>query len=70
MLVAIIQVHMPDRMAVHLPSFLTHGMVYGRMREELEQIGEGVISSSHFYNLWASEFPYVSIPKVHVDPTL
>lgn len=54
----------PDRMAIHLLSFLTHGMVYSRMREELEQSGEEVISQSHFYQLWSSEFPHVSVPKV------
>lgn len=55
---------MPDRMAVHLPSFLTNAAVHLRMKEELEGSGRHVISQSHFYNLWSSEFPHVSIPKV------
>lgn len=57
---------MPDRMAVHLPSFLTNALVYSRMKDELEASGRQVISQSHFYNLWSSEFPHVSIPKVFV----
>jgi hypothetical protein len=55
---------MPDRMALHLPSFLTNANVYSRMKEELEASGRQVISQSHFYNLWSVEFPHVSIPKV------
>ena len=56
--------YMPDHMAVHLPSFLTNLLVYTQMKEELESSGRQVISQSHFYNLWTSEFPHVSIPKV------
>lgn len=56
--------YMPDRMVLHLPSFLTNALVYSRMTEELEASGRQVISQSHFYNLWTSEFPHVSIPKV------
>ena len=55
---------MPDRMALHLPCFLTNATVYARMREELEGSGQQVISQSHFYSLWSTEFPHVSIPKV------
>lgn len=55
---------MPDRMAIHLPSFLTNASVYSRMKEELEASGQQVISQSHFYSLWSTEFPHVSIPKV------
>ena len=55
---------MPDRMAVHLPSFMTNQLVYTRMREELEASGRQVISQSHFYSLWSAEFAHVSIPKV------
>ena len=58
--------HMPDRMAIHLPSFLTNAAVHLRMKEELESSGRHVNSQSHFYNLWSSEFPHVSIPKVCV----
>ena len=31
---------MPDQLAIYLPSFLTHGLLYGRMKEELEQSWE------------------------------
>jgi hypothetical protein len=55
---------MPDRMAVHLPSFLTNAAVHLRLKEELEASGRPVISQSHFYNIWSTEFPHVSIPKV------
>jgi hypothetical protein len=58
--------HMPDHMALHLPSFMTSCLVYSRMVEELEASGRKVISKSHFYNLWASDFPHVSIPKVNL----
>ena len=58
--------HMPDRMAIHLPSFLTHSNVYGRMKEDLESRNKSVISCSHFYNLWTSEFSHVTIPKVQI----
>lgn len=54
----------PDHVAVHLPSFLTNILVYTRMKEDLECSGRQVICQSHFYNLWAAEFPHVSIPKV------
>lgn len=57
---------MPDRMAVHLPSFLTNAAVYMRMKEELEGSSRHVISQSQFYSLWSSEFSHVSIPKVCV----
>ena len=56
--------HMPDRMAIHLPSFLTNSAVYDRMKEEFEADGHPVISQSHFFNLRRTEFPHVSIPKV------
>ena len=59
--------HMPDRMAIHLPSFLTNALVYSRMKEELEAKNQTVISVSHFYNLWTTEFPHVSIPKVPIS---
>lgn len=55
---------MPDRMAIYLPSFWTNVNVYKRMAEELESRGQEVISQSHFYDLWQSEFSYVTIPKV------
>ena len=59
--------HMPDRMAIHLPSFLTSSVVYDRMKEEFEAGGHPVISQSHFYNLWKTEFPHVTIPKVFLS---
>ena len=59
--------HMPDRMAVHLPSFLTSAQVYIRMKEDLEARGQKTICPSHFYNLWQTEFPHVTIPKVNPD---
>lgn len=55
---------LPDRMAIHLPSFLINALVYSRMKEELEATGRQVVCQSHFYNLWTTEFPRVSIPKV------
>lgn len=55
---------MPDRMAIHLPSFLTNALVYSRMIDELEIRGDEVISKSQFYNLWTLHFPHVTIPKV------
>lgn len=57
---------MPDRMAVHLPSYLTNVLVYIRMKEELEGRGEEVISQAHFYSLWKDEFSHVTIPKVNI----
>lgn len=57
---------MPDRLAVHLPSFLTQAAVYSRMKEEFESRGQPVVSSSHFYGLWGSDFSHVSIPKVYI----
>ena len=56
--------HMPDRLAIHLPSFLTQSAVYSRMKEDFEMRSQPVISSSHFYGLWSSEFSHVTIPKV------
>ena len=56
--------HMPDRLAIHLPSFLTQSSVFLRMKEEFESTNQPAISSSQFYSLWATEFPRVSIPKV------
>ncbi len=55
---------MPDRLAIHLPSFMTQTSVYSRMKEDLLTQNLPVISSSHFYNLWAADFPHVTIPKV------
>lgn len=55
---------MPDRLAIHLPSFMTQTSVYSRMREDLSTQNLPVISSSHFYNLWAADFRNVTIPKV------
>lgn len=56
--------HLPDKMAIHLPSFLTNKMIYERLISEFRAKGEDHISSSHFYKLWSEEFPHVSIPKV------
>ena len=53
--------HMPDKLAIHLPSFLTRSLVYERMKEDL---GTDTISSSHFHSLWMSDFSHVTIPKV------
>lgn len=58
---------MPDRMAIHLPSFLTNVLVYNRMKEELEGRGDEVISQAHFYSLWKDEFSHVTIPKVIIN---
>ena len=60
--------HMPDRMAIHLPSFLTTIDIYTRMKEELHASGRPVVCQSHFYNLWSSHFSHVSIPKVCSTP--
>ena len=55
---------MPNRMAIHLPSFLNTTIVYNRMKEELEERGEEVVCDAQFSCLWKEEFPQVSIPKV------
>ena len=55
---------LPDRMAVHLPSFLTSSAIYERMKEDFDAGGHSLISRSHFCSLWKSEFSHVSIPKV------
>lgn len=56
--------HLPDRMAIHLPSFLTTNLVYRRMSEEFASKKQAIISQSHFYKLWSTEFRHVTIPKV------
>lgn len=58
--------HLPDRMAIHLPSFLTNSLVFNRMNEDFTARRLPVISQSHFYKLWATEFPHVTIPKVKI----
>ena len=55
---------MPDRMAVHLPSFLNNTLVYNRMKEEFKERREEFVCKSQFLRLWNEEFPQVSIPKV------
>ena len=57
---------MPNRMAIHLPSFLNTTIIYSRMKEELEERGEEVVCDTQFSRLWKEEFPQVSIPKVTV----
>lgn len=55
---------MPDRLAIHLPSFLTQSAVYMRMKEDFKTTNQPVVSNSQFHHLWTTEFPHVSIPKV------
>lgn len=55
---------MPDRMAIHLPSFLNNTLVYNRFKEDCEERREEIISQTQFFSLWKAEFPHVSIPKV------
>lgn len=55
---------MPDRMAIHLPSFLNNTLVYNRFKEDCEERREEIISQTQFLSLWKAEFPHVSIPKV------
>lgn len=56
--------HMPDRMAIHLPSSLNTRKVYERMKEDLHSSKAVVVSQSQFYTLWKQQFPHVTIPKV------
>ena len=58
---------MPHTEQIHLPSFLTKKSVYEMMVIEFNGQGmmeEDVLSMSHFYTLWATEFSHCVIPKV------
>lgn len=60
---------MPHTQQIHLPSFLTKMAVYDMMVTELMEQGllkDEIISLSHFYGMWAAEFPNCTIPKVCV----
>lgn len=56
--------HLPDRLAIHLPSSLTMKGVYERMSEEMASNTCSVISRPQFYNLWKEYFPHITIPTV------
>ena len=55
----------PDQVKVHLPSCFNQHLVYERMRNEMEEVGEDCVSLQHFYRLWKEHFPHVIIPKVN-----
>ena len=55
---------MPDHETIQLPSSMCKGDVYDLMSEDIRDIGDVVISKSHFYKSWKVHFPNVGIPKV------
>jgi hypothetical protein len=55
-------------MQVHLPQFMTKGMMYRMMVENFQKQGfaeEDMVSESHFYVLWNNHFKSTTIPKVN-----
>ena len=57
---------MPDTGALHLPSFLDKSIMYGYMKNDMEDDGEDIIHYSTFCQLLRDLFPHVKIPKVNV----
>lgn len=58
---------MPHTQQIHLPSFLTKMAVYDMMVIELTEqalLKNEIISLSHVYGMWVTEFPNCTIPKV------
>ncbi len=58
--------HMPTSKDIHLPSCLTKADVYALAADDLTQGGLPCCGVSTFYDVWASEFPHVKIPKVTI----
>ena len=57
---------MPHINQIHLPHFLSKKTVYELMVQELKCAGvSDVVSLSHFYAIWDSEFKTCTIPKVN-----
>ena len=55
--------HMPDKIAIHLPSMLSRKSVYERMKQERAECAS-LVSQSQFYALWSQNYPRVTIPAV------
>ena len=55
--------HMPDKIAIHLPSMMSRKSVYERMKQERSDY-VSLVSQSQFYSLWKQHYPHVSIPTV------
>jgi len=53
---------MPAEERIHLPMCLTREEVYAQMLEETSK--KNVLSQSHFYKVWSTERPNITIPKV------
>lgn len=48
--------HMPDKVAIHLPSMLSRKSVYDRMKQERSDCAS-LVSQSQFYGLWSQHYP-------------
>lgn len=56
---------MPHIEQLHLPCFLSKKSIYDMMSQDFREDGCEIISRSHYYKLWNTEFTHVSIPKVN-----
>lgn len=56
--------HQPDQSTIHLPSCFSISSIYKQMVEENNGFGIESVGLSHYYHVFHSYFPNVTIPKV------